>query len=354
MKKALMVFISLVLMLSVSAVALADDITFAMVTDVGNIDDQSFNQSTWEGLVAFAEANGLEKDEDFAYYKPFEDSDDARIESITTAIENGAKVVVVPGYLFNAAVLLAAETFPEVLFVGVDLEIAPDVFPANVTNLLFKEEQSGFLAGYAAVKDGYTKLGFLGGIDVAAVVRYGFGYLQGVDYAAQELGVTPEVKYWYCGSFAPGDEIKAKMDSWYADGTEIVFCCGGGIYLSCLSAAETADGKLIGVDVDQGHISDLIVTSAMKLIPSPLMVILQGIYDGDYVLPEEYAGTNITLSIKDGACGLPTSDASWRFSTFTQDDYQAVQDKVLDGSIEISNDVVVAPELVQTTVDFQN
>ncbi|HPF88216.1 MAG TPA: BMP family ABC transporter substrate-binding protein, partial [Candidatus Limiplasma sp.] len=246
MKKALLVFLSLVIMLSVSAVALADDITFALVTDVGNIDDQSFNQSTWEGLEAFAEANGLVKDVDYAYYKPFEDSDDARIESITTAIEYGAKVVVVPGYLFNTAVLTAAADNPDVIFIGVDLTIAADAFPSNVTNMLFKEEQSGFMAGYAAVMDGYTKLGFLGGIDVPAVVRYGYGYIQGIDYAAQALGVTPEVKYWYSGSFSPSDEIKAKMDSWYAEGTEIVFACGGGIYLSALSAAETTDGYLIG------------------------------------------------------------------------------------------------------------
>ena len=245
-----------------------EGVTFALVTDVGNIDDQSFNQSTWEGLEAFAIANNMVKDEDYAYYKPFEDSDDARIESITAAIENGAKVVVVPGYLFNTAVLTAAEANPEVIFIGVDLTIPTDVFPSNVTNMLFKEEQSGFMAGYAAVMDGYTDLGFLGGIDVPAVVRYGFGYLQGIDYAAQELGVTPNVKYWYSGTFGPSDEIMAKMDSWYSEGTQIVFACGGGIFLSCLSAADTADGYMIGVDSDQAYISDRIVTSAVKLIPA--------------------------------------------------------------------------------------
>lgn len=354
MKKALLVFLSLVIMLSVSAVALADDITFALVTDVGNIDDQSFNQSTWEGLEAFAEANGMEKDVDYAYYKPFEDSDDARIESITTAIEFGAKVVVVPGYLFNAAVLTAAADNPDVIFIGVDLTIDPAVFPANVTNMLFKEEQSGFMAGYAAVMDGYTKLGFLGGIDVPAVVRYGYGYIQGVDYAAQQLGVNPEVKYWYSGSFAPNDEIKAKMDSWYAEGTEIVFACGGGIYLSALSAASTAGGHLIGVDSDQSYIDESIVTSAMKLIPVPLKAILQSIYENDYVLSDDYAGHDITLSIADEACGLPTAETSWRFNTFTLEDYDAILQKVLGDEVVISNAIDVQPETVATTVDYQN
>ncbi len=354
MKKALLVFISLVLMLSVSSVALADDITFALVTDVGNIDDQSFNQSTWEGLVAFAEANGLVKDEDYAYYKPFEDSDAARIESITTAIDYGAKVVVVPGYLFNAAVLTAAADHPDVIFIGVDLTIDPTVYPMNATNLVFKEEQSGFMAGYAAVMDGYTKLGFLGGIDVPAVVRYGYGYIQGIDYAAQQLGVTPEVKYWYSGTFGPNDEIKAKMDSWYAEGTEIVFACGGGIFLSCLSAAETADGMMIGVDSDQGYISERFVTSAMKIIPAPLSVLLQSIYDGGYVLPEANAGHDMVLSIADGACGLPTAEGSWRFKTFTMEDYQMILDKVLAGDVMISDATDMAPETVVTSVDYQN
>jgi basic membrane protein A and related proteins len=354
MKKALLVFMTLVLLLSVNAVALADNITFALVTDVGNIDDQSFNQSTWEGLVAFADANGLVKDVDYAYFKPFEDSDDARIESITTAIEYGAKVVVVPGYLFNAAVLTAAAANPDVIFIGVDLTIDPAVFPANVTNMLFKEEQSGFMAGYAAVMDGYTKLGFLGGIDVPAVVRYGFGYIQGIDYAAQQLGVTPEVKYWYSGTFGPNDEIKAKMDSWYADGTQIVFACGGGIYLSCLSAAESANGYMIGVDSDQAYISERMITSAVKLIPVPLKAILQSIYDGGFTLSADYAGKDITLSIVDQACGLPTVESSWRFNTFTLADYQAILDKVLSGEVTISNATDAAPVTVATTVDFQN
>ncbi len=331
-----------------------EGVVFAMVTDVGNIDDQSFNQSTWEGLVAFAEANQLVKDEDYAYYKPFEDSDDARIESITTAIENGAKVVVVPGYLFNAAVLTAANNNPSVVFIGIDLTIDPAVFPANVINMQFKEEQSGFFAGYAAVMDGYTKLGFLGGSDVPAVIRYGFGFIQGIDYAAQQLGVTPEVKYWYSGTFGPNDEIKAKMDSWYAEGTEIVFACGGGIFISCLSAAEVADGAMIGVDSNQSYISERFITSAIKLIPAPLNTLLKSIYDNGYKAPEEYAGKDIVFSTLDGACGLPTDDASWRFKTFSLDDYQAIMDKVLNGEVVISDATDAAPATVVTTVDFQN
>ena len=324
-------------------------VAYALVTD-----DQTFNQSAWEGLVAYAESQGLVKDVDYAYYKPFEDSDDARIESITTAVDNGAKVIVVPGYLFNNAVLTAAEKFPKVVFIGIDLTIAADVFPANVINMQFQEDQSGFFAGYAAVMDGYTKLGFLGGIDVPAVVKYGYGFIQGIDYAAQQLGVTPEVKYWYSGTFGPTDEIKAKMDSWYADGTEIVFSCGGGIYLSCLSAAEAANGYMIGVDSNQSNVSERVITSAIKLIPAPLEMLLKAVADNKFVAPAEYAGKDSVFSTKDGACGLPTDDASWRFKTFTKADYEDIMNKVLSGEVVINNATDVAPVTVATTVDYQN
>jgi len=136
-----------------------------------------------------------------------------------------------------------------------------------VHNILYREEQAGYLAGYAAVMDGYTKLGFLGGMAVPAVVRYGYGYVQGADAAAQKLGLAPgsvEIKYWYSGVFAPNDDIKTKMSGWYTEGTEVVFACGGGIYLSATAAADAAGGKVIGVDVDQSAESPTIITSAMK------------------------------------------------------------------------------------------
>ena len=201
MKKVVTILLALVLALSLGVTAMAEGISYALVTDVGNIDDQSFNQGTWEGVKNFAAEKGLTENVDYAYYKPSEDSDDARLETIKAAIDAGAKVVVLPGYLFDAAVMTAAGQYPDVNFLAVDLD--PDSFPANVTNIKYTEEVSGYLAGYAVVKDGYTKLGFLGGINVPAVIRYGFGYIQGADAAAQELGVQVSVKYWYSGSFAP-------------------------------------------------------------------------------------------------------------------------------------------------------
>ncbi|NLI20147.1 MAG: BMP family ABC transporter substrate-binding protein [Clostridiales bacterium] len=352
MKKVVTILLAVALVLALGVSAMAEGITYALVTDVGNIDDQSFNQGTWEGVKAFAEEQGLVEKVDYAYYRPSEDSDDARIESIKAAIEAGAKVIVLPGYLWDNAVVTASAEFPDVAFLGVDL--SPESYTPNVTNIKFTEEVSGYLAGYAAVKDGYTKLGFLGGIDVPAVIRYGFGYVQGADAAAKELGVTVDMKYWYSGAFWPTDEIKAKMDSWYADGTQIVFACGGGILYSCISAAEEGDGKIIGVDLDQGYISERIITSAYKKLTVATKNLLDMYVANNNAWPAEIAGVNVLQGIKEGAVGLPTEAASWRFKTFTVDEYTKVFNAISDGTIAISNDIVAQPVTTNVTVDYQN
>ncbi len=337
----------------------ADGYEIALVTDVGNIDDQSFNQYTWEGAKAWAEANG----KTYNYYRPSEDSDEARIETIKTAIEKGAKVVVLPGFLFAASLNVVPQDYPDVTFIGIDMTSKetnadfPDVAePAPNTVLIsYQEEQSGYLAGYAAVKDGYTKLAYLGGMAVPAVIRYGEGFVQGANAAAVELGNTAdvEIKYWYSGSFSPSDDIKTKTAGWYTEGTEIIFAAGGGIVFSAIaSAEETANGKLIGVDVDQSNINERVVTSAMKALANSVQLALQAWEDNGEKLPDDYAGHGITFGATDDAVGLPTAEASWKFNQFTVEEYEAVLAKIKSGEIAISNDTANHPE-VQISVDYQ-
>ena len=219
MKKLLAALLVLaMLLMGVAALAEGDGYELALVTDVGNIDDQSFNQSSYEGMVAYAEENGLT----YAYYRPSEDSDEARLEQIHNAVSNGAKVVILPGYLFAASAGEAQTTYPDVDFIVLDTE-PEGGNTANTVSILYQEEQAGFLAGYAVVKDGYTKLGYIGGMDVPAVIRFGYGFIQGAEYAAQEMGVEVEMKYWYSYSFNPSDDIKNKAASWYTEGTEVIF-----------------------------------------------------------------------------------------------------------------------------------
>jgi len=343
-------------MLLMGLTAFAEEGTYelALVTDVGNIDDQSFNQSSWEGVVEYAEANNIT----YAYYRPTEDSTNARVESIKTAIEKGAKTIVCPGYLFEEAIYLVQDEYSDVNFLLLDGEphdasYADYKTAANTHNILYQEEQAGYLAGYAAVKDGYTKLGFMGGMAVPAVIRYGYGFVQGADDAAAEMGVEIEIKYWYCGSFTPSDDFKVKMSGWYSEGTEVVFSCGGGIYLNACAAAEEAGAKVIGVDVDQYYVSDTIITSAMKELKHSVILALTDLYANNLVWPEGYAGTTTTLGAADNCVGLPTAETSWGLNTFTVEEYEALFAKVQAGEIEISADTTVEPAVTNATVDYQ-
>ena len=324
------------------------DKKIAMVTDSGDITDESFNQITWETCVAYGEANGIETQ----YYKPAEDTDEERINSVDLAVAEGATVVVMPGYLFGPAIAEEQDLYPDVTFIAVDVTEGDIVnlagesvaLGSNVYICSFQEEQAGYLAGYAAVKDGYTSLGFLGGIAVPAVIRYGFGYIQGINAAAEEMGVDVDVKYYYGGQFYGDDAITARMEGWYADGTQVVFACGGGIYTSAVDAAAQYDGKVIGVDVDQfPKIGDACITSAMKGLGSAVEAALDAYTSGNWA---SIGGKSEQLGLTQGDyLGLPTADASWGFKTFTKDEYETVLNGIKDGSITVSNDTENQPEV---------
>ena len=328
----------------------------ALVTDVGTIDDESFNQATWQGVKAYCEANGIE----YTYYQPTEDSTDARCISVDQAIKEGANVVVMPGYLFGATVVRVQEKYPDVYFIAVDVgagDLTEDYATyydpaANVVCATFAEEQAGYLAGYAVVMDGYTKLGFLGGMAVPAVIRYGYGWLQGARDAAKELGVEVECNYTYGGQFFGDANITAKMEGWYAGGTEIVFACGGGIYTSAVEAANIHGAKVVGVDVDQSYIDACIVTSAMKGLQNVTETILGALNNGEW--ESTYGGKFITYSLSEGDyVGIPTAESSWRFNSFTMDQYTAVHDKLMSGEIVVDNNSDnVNPEVEGITVNY--
>ena len=332
------------------------DQMIAMITDSGDITDESFNQITWETCVAYGKEHGIETE----YFKPAEDTDEERINSIDLAIAEGATVVVMPGYLFGPAIAEEQEINPDVTFIGIDITDVDVVnlsgeatgVKDNVYICSFEEEQAGYLAGYGAVKDGYTSLGFLGGIAVPAVIRYGYGYVQGINAAAEEMGVDVNVKYYYGGQFYGDDAITAKMEGWFADGTQVVFACGGGIYTSVVDAAKEYDGKLIGVDVDQhATLGDICITSAMKGLGSAVTDALDAYFNNEW---SSHAGKSEILGLGQGDyLGLPTDDASWGFKTFTKDEYETILSGLKDGSISVSNDTENQPEVgSHVTVDY--
>ena len=337
----------------------------AQVCDVGTIDDESFNQGCWEAVEAFGEANGL----NYEYYLPSDDNDEERQTLIRNAINDGANTVVCVGYLYGPALAWAAEEYPDVNFIGVDMtaaDIGTETIPANVYCITYKEEQAGYLAGYAAVKDGFTELGFLGGMAVPAVIRYGYGFVQGADAAAQEMGANIHINYWYGGAFSGDANITAKMESWYSGGTQVVFACGGGIYTSAVEAAVKYDGKVIGVDVDQNYIGEEdvaagkysynpFVTSAMKGLNEGVTDALDHVLNGTW---DTIGGTNGNYGLEEGDyVGLPTAETSWNFSTFTVEEYETVREAIRSGEIVVDNnsDDATKPTVneANTTVDYQ-
>jgi len=316
---------------------------------VGTIDDESFNQACWQGVEAWCTANNIE----YTYYQPTEDSTDARVISIAQAINEGANTVVMPGYLFGTTLLTVQDEYPDVYFIAVDVASGDLTFDyatyyepsANAACLTFSEEQAGYLAGYAIVKEGYTKLGFLGGMAVPAVIRYGYGFIQGADAAAAEMDVAVEINYTYGGQFEGSPEITAKMEGWYQGGTEIVFACGGGIYTSALEAAEKNGGKLVGVDVDQSYISDLIITSAMKGLQNVTETVLEELNSGNWAT---YSAKVTNFGLLEGEyVGLPTE--TWSLTNISVDEYEAVKNMIKDGTIVVDNNTEALPAVSDHT-----
>ena len=355
-----------------------------MVTDYGDITDQSFNQTTWDAVKAFGEANKV----DVKYYKPTTNDTAGRVASVELAIADGYNVIVMPGYAFGGTIAEVSGNpdYKDVKFIALDVakgdlleagvalkgeqyDYNPDnwdlskyVYMDNVYCAIYQEELSGYMAGYAAVKLGYTKLGFLGGMAVPAVQRFGHGYVQGVDAAAKELNIEVELKYAYGGQFFGDADITAVMDTWYAAGTEVVFACGGGIYTSAAEAAKKVGGKVIGVDTDQSAVINglygdgITVTSAMKgLYPTTVDTLTDVVINGKWA---EYKGKIDTLGLVSGDkpelnyVQIPNT-TQFADGKFTQADYAALVKAMFDGTIKVSNDISAIPATTNTTVDNQ-
>ena len=333
----------------------------ALTCDTGTIDDESFNQACWTAVSGYM-------GDDCQYYIPEADaSDEDRETMIRQAVNDGAEVIVCVGYLYGASLAWAAEQYPDVKFIAIDVtqgDIGTDAIPANCYCITFKEEQAGYLAGYAITKDGKNKLGFLGGMAVPAVIRYGYGFVQGADAAAQELGQNIEINYFYGGQFYGDANITSRMEGWYSNGTQVVFACGGGIYTSAVEAALKNNGYVIGVDVDQNYIGangvadgtyayNPFITSAMKGLSEAVNTALADIDAGSW---GDIAGSNGNFGLEDGDyIGLPTDADSWNFESFTTDEYEEVKGKIKSGEITVDNssDDATKPTVSEfTTVNY--
>jgi basic membrane protein A len=332
----------------------------ALITDKGNIDDKSFNQGAWEGVVEFAEANKVTHQ----YIKPEEASDAGYLAAIDNAVTSGAKVIVTPGFLFEVPIYEAQTKYPEIKFILLDgaphtADYATFETKSNVASVMYAEEQSGYLAGYAAVKDGNTKLGFMGGMAVPAVQAFGYGFLQGAEAAAAELGLADGsvgVTYHYTGDFAETDTNKATAKTMFQEGTQVIFACGGSVGKSVMAAASESGTKVIGVDVDQRYDSDTVITSATKGLGASVVAVLDSIYKSKCW--ETYAGKTTVFNASNNGVGLPTAvigddkaNAFDRFTSFDKAAYDAVFATLADGSVAPIRTIAIADASGVATAD---
>lgn len=356
------------------------DYRVAMVTGLGDITDQSFNQATWEALKQFSASYNA----DIQYFMPSTDDNAARIAATEQAIAAGYNVIVFPGYTHGATIAEISGNYPNVKFIALDvaagniLETAvpnkgqtydfnPDnwnlneyAYMDNVYCATYQEQVSGYLAGYAAVKLGYTKLGYLGGMEVPSVTRFGYGFIQGADVAAQELGVNVEMKYAYANQFFGDPDITAAMDTWYNGNTEVVFSCGAAVWTSVAEAAKKAGGKMIGVDVDQSATIDgsygagMTLTSAMKgLTPTTYDTLVDVLVNGNW---SNYAGKIVALGIRSEKPEenyvqlAPTT--RFEEGKFSYDDYCTLVSALYKGEVTVSDDLSAQPATTNVTVNW--
>ena len=357
MKKLVSLLMALAMLLGVMSFASAEEYRVAMITDSGDITDQSFNQTTYEACVAFCEEYGIA----FNYYKPAGDSTPDRVAMVDLAVDEGYNVIVMPGYLFGGTIIEVQNVYPEVTFIMLDVgegDLGGVTLNNNVFSAVYQEELSGYMAGYAAVKMGYKHLGFLGGMAVPAVIRFGYGYVQGANAAAAEMGIADQVtvEYVYGNQFFGDADITAYMDNWYQNlGVEVVFACGGGIYTSAAEAAAKVGGKVIGVDTDQSAIIDaaygegMTITSAMKGLAATVNTLLEETVNGNF---GEYGGKIVTMGLVDtdpeyNYVQLPAETTQWT-DAYTFDNYVELVGKMVAGEVVVSNAIDVAPEAVIT------
>ena len=336
----------------------------ALITDYGGIDDMGYNQAVYEAAKAWCE----EYKAAFSWYKPDGDSTADRAAKIEEAAADGCSVLLLPGYAFAGAIAETVEHYPDVKFVALDVSeydlqdakgTSEDFswkYPANLYASVYRAEQAGYLAGCAAVRLGYTRLGFMGGMAVPEVVRYGYGFVQGVNDAAAELGKQSEIelKYIYDNTLCPGDFL-GEASKWYEAGTELILACGGYVWMEVAEAAQNTGGRLIGVDADMAprieakYGAGLTVTSAVKnlggTVRTQLSRIAAGSFEGGRV---ELLG----VVSEDPEENFVQLAASTRWNEgFTEEDYRTLAAELFSGKRSVSDDVENYPT-VEIRVDY--
>ena len=305
-----------------------------LIIDGSSVKDDSYNERSWEAFKSFCSENNI----GCQYYESGNSDEESYMAAIDKAVEDNNKVIVLTGSYFEETVYDAQKKYSDVDFLLIDglPHDSNNKYDTrnNTVSVIFSEEESGYLAGYAAVKDGYTSLGFIGGKEIPAVKRYGYGFAQGAAAAAKELSVKVDLNYNYFGTFKESDQVKSKAESWYQGGTQVIFACGADMNKSVIKAAEEKKGKVIGVDIDQSDLSDTVITSAIKNIDKAIKNVLTNYADNDFG-----GGTAYTYSARNNGIAIELKNA--KFKSFSREDYESIYAKLKKGKINVEKDTEI-------------
>ncbi len=255
----------------------------AMVTDSGVIMDGGYSEAIWNAISSF----GMDEGISHKYYKAAAATDESYMAAIDSAVQNGARVILADGYSFENVVYDAQTRYEDVKFILMDAEPTEAEsgqisIGSNTMSIMFASEQAGYLAGYAAVKDGMNSLGFIGEAKKPDIINYEYGFIQGAEAAAAEDEALAriDIRSYYCVSEDDRESILQKASQWYGKGTQAIFACGSEVEMPVIEAAELADKKVIAYETDKSAMSDTVITSASKNIEEAIKEALDS-YDSD-------------------------------------------------------------------------
>ncbi|MDR3541110.1 MAG: BMP family ABC transporter substrate-binding protein [Desulfosporosinus sp.] len=295
-----------------------------MVTDIGGVNDQSFNQGAWTGLQKFGQENpGVQ----VKYLESTQSSDYS--SNLNQFSSNNYNLVWAIGYLMADAVTASAKAYPKVNFAIIDDSITPT--PDNLSCVLFRAQESSFEVGYmAALKTKTDKVGFIGGVTGTVIDEFEYGFRAGVAYGAKELGKNIAVNVQYANSFSDASLGKAIAQNMYAQGADIIFAAAGNVGQGMITEAKAENKLCEGVDMDQSGLApNNVLTSAMKNVNDVVGLISKDVLDGKKV-----GGKTISYGLKEGGVGIPYTDQAIKMAgqdVITK--VKAVQQEIIDGKI---------------------
>lgn len=324
--------------------------TIALVTGASGTESGA-DAMLWQGVQTFASAYGYT-----ATTQTAEGDSSADVETaLRTAAESGAKLVICRGDAAATALYRIQESYPDVHYLLFDDEPHNDDYSAYKTaNLvhcvLFQEEQAGYLAGYAAVIDGYTSLGFVGTREIPGIVRYGTGFLQGAEAAAEQQGETVNLKFWFADTYDENDAVTQRMADWYNGGVSLIFVSGGTLYKSAAQAAEQTGGKVMAGDTNVTELSDSILASAVKCYNAAVQRQLYEFFTAGSWSTQN-AGQTERVGITNAEVALE-SDTSWRLDSFTLDNYRSLYEDLRTSvkRVDAYADMETLPDTPNVTV----